>query len=219
MAGGGTRMAQAEAAGLECDKLSKSAIEAQLFRDGRETAADVGPLAGKPLVSTHIDSWEAGLGKLDGRLPRRVSPPPRLRSAALSAHAQWPGRQQPGSIRTIPLGLPRDGLRDAPGKLRRALARSLLAAKGLRLSIEAYDGTCDDLRYAGRADEPMCEFWHRGCYTGLPLCDIVEEMASAAHVYGQRILGAEAFTNWRRRFPRSSRNPQAAWATGHSAPG
>jgi len=40
-------------------------------------------------------------------------------------------------------------------------------------------------------------FWQRGCYTGLPLCDIVEEMASAAHVYGKRILGAEAFTCWR----------------------
>ena len=75
--------------------------------------------------------------------------------------------------------------------------RELAHKNGLRLSIEAYDGTCDDLRYAGRADEVMCEFWQRGCYTGLPLCDIVEEMASAAHVYGQRIVGAEAFSSWR----------------------
>ena len=69
--------------------------------------------------------------------------------------------------------------------------------KGLRLTIEGYDATCDDLRFAGRADEPMCEFWQRGCYSGLPLCDLVEEMSSAAHVYGRRIHGAEAFTNWR----------------------
>ena len=75
--------------------------------------------------------------------------------------------------------------------------RELAHRHGLRLSIQAYDGICDDLRYAGRADETMCEFWQRGCYTGLPLCDIVEEMASAAHVYGHRILSAEAFTAWR----------------------
>ena len=89
--------------------------------------------------------------------------------------------------------------------------------KGLRLSIEGYDGTCDDLRYAGRADEPMCEFWQRGCYTGLPLCDIVEEMASAAHVYGKRIVGAEASPAGA---AISSTIPQRSsrWATGRSAP-
>ena len=28
----------------------------------------------------------------------------------------------------------------------------------------------------------MCEFWQRGCYTGLPLCDLVEEMSPAPRV-------------------------------------
>ena len=62
VAGGGTRMAQAEAAGLECDKLSKSAIEAQFSAMVEKLAADVGPLTGKTLVSTHVDSWESGSG-------------------------------------------------------------------------------------------------------------------------------------------------------------
>jgi hypothetical protein len=63
--------------------------------------------------------------------------------------------------------------------------------KGLRLSIEAYDGTpCDDLTYAGEADEPMAEFWSWGYNTAYSCV----EMSSAAHVYGRRILGAEAFT-------------------------
>ena len=43
--------------------------------------------------------------------------------------------------------------------------------------------------YAGRADEPMCEFWIGG--NGFPT---PKEMASAAHVYGHPVLGAEAFT-------------------------
>jgi len=60
---------------------------------------------------------------------------------------------------------------------------------GIRLSIEAYGGPCEDLPYAGRADEPMCEFWMGG-----GAFNTVKGMASAAHTYGKRILGAESFT-------------------------
>ena len=187
VAGGGTRMAQPEASGLECDKLSKSAIEAQFAAMVEKLAADVGPLAGKALVSTHVDSWESGSGNwtagfreefrrrrgydllcylpaLDGLVVDGLD---------VSERFLWDYRETCCEML----------LENYAGHL-----RELAGKKGLRLSIEAYDGTCDDLRYAGRADEPMCEFWHRGCYTGLPLCDIVEEMASAAHVYGRRIL-------------------------------
>ncbi len=196
VAGGGTRMAQAEAAGLECDKLSKSAIEAHFSAMVEKLAADVGPLAGKTLVSTHADSWESGSGNWTAgfrdeyRRRRGYDLLPYLPtlnglivdSLDVSERFLWDYRE------TICEML----LENYAGHL-----RELAHKKGLRLSIEAYDGTCDDLRYAGRADEPMCEFWQRGCYTGLPLCDIVEEMASAAHVYGNRILGAEALTCWR----------------------
>ncbi len=69
--------------------------------------------------------------------------------------------------------------------------RELAHRHGLRLSIEAYDGCpCDDMTYAGQADEPMCEFWSWGPNTAYSCT----EMASAAHGYGKRILGAEAFT-------------------------
>ncbi len=69
--------------------------------------------------------------------------------------------------------------------------RELAHQHGLRLTIEAYDGApCDEMTYAGQADEPMAEFWSWGFNTAYSCT----EMASAAHVYGKRILGAEAFT-------------------------
>ncbi len=69
--------------------------------------------------------------------------------------------------------------------------RELAHRRGIRLSIEAYGGCpCNDMTYAGRADEPMAEFWSSG-YDCRGYC---VEMASAAHIYGKPILAAEAFT-------------------------
>ena len=95
--------------------------------------------------------------------------------------------------------------------------RTLANRHGLRLSIEAYDGVpCDEMTYAGQADEPMSEFWSWAKFGAAYSCT---EMASAAHVYGKQILGAEAFTatdneKWLGH-PATSRT----WAIGPSAKG
>jgi hypothetical protein len=196
LAGGTTRSSQPEATGLECDKLSKAAVEAHFSAMVGKLLGEVGPLAGKTIVSTHIDSWEAGSGNwTDGfreefRRRRGYDLLPYLPALnglvvdglEVSERFLWDYRETVCELL----------LENYAGQM-----RELAHKKGLRLSIEGYDGTCDDLRFAGRGDEPMCEFWQRGCYTGLPLCDIVDEMASAAHVYGRPIMGAEAFTCWR----------------------
>ena len=67
--------------------------------------------------------------------------------------------------------------------------RELAHDNGLRFTIEAYGGPCDDLPYGGQADEPMGEFWDGG--GAMETC---KGMASAGHVYGKPIVGAEAFT-------------------------
>jgi hypothetical protein len=196
LAGGTTRSSQAEATGLECDKLSKTAVEAHFSGMVEKLLADVGSLGGKTVVSTHIDSWESGSGNWtvgfrdEFRRRRGYDLLPYFPTLAglvvdsleVSERFLWDYRETVCELL----------LENYAGHM-----RTLAHKKGLRLSIEAYDATCDDLRYAGRADEPMCEFWQRGCYTGLPLCDLVEEMTSAAHVYGRRIVGAEALTSWR----------------------
>jgi len=192
---GGTRNSQPEAAGLECDKLSKLAVETQFNGMVGKLCEQVPSLVGKSLVSTHVDSWEAGSGNWTAgfrdEFKKRcgydmLAYLPTLNgivvdSRAISERFLWDFREVASQLL----------LENYAGHL-----RDLANAKGLRLSIEGYDGTVDDLRYAGRADEPMTEFW-RSCYSGLPLSDLSEEMASAAHVYGHNILGAEAFTAWR----------------------
>ncbi len=215
IAGGVTRSAQAESNGWECDKLSKAAIETQFSAMVEKLLADVGPLAGKTIVSTHIDSWEAGSGNwTDG------------------FREEFHRRRGYDLLPYLPTlnGLVVDSLEKSERFLwdfRETVCEMLLEnyaghfkelahRKGLRLSIEGYDGTCDNLRLIGQADEPMCEFWQRGCYTGMPLCDIVDEVSSAAHVYGRRIVAAEAFTNWHGDFldHPATLKPLGDWAFG-----
>ncbi len=180
--------APASGRGLECDKLSKAGIEAQFAGMMGKLIADVGPGAGKVLVRTHIDSWENGaqnwteamrdefqkrrgydlvpyLPALSGRV---------VGSLAISERFLWDFRL---TISDLLLDNYASHLRE------------LSSEHGVGLSIEAYGGPCDDLRYAGRADEPMGEFWVGG--SALSVC---KGMASSAHTYGKQILGAEAFT-------------------------
>ena len=46
--------------GLECDKMSKEAVEIHFNKFIGEMMAMAGPLTGKTLISTHVDSWEVG---------------------------------------------------------------------------------------------------------------------------------------------------------------
>ncbi|MBM3861268.1 MAG: hypothetical protein FJ395_16700 [Verrucomicrobia bacterium] len=186
-----------EGRGLECDKLSKAAAEVHFNNLMGKLIADNKPLVGekRTLVSTHIDSWEVGsqnwtpkfreeFRRLRGYDPVTFLPVMTGRvvdSIEVSERFLWDVRQTVSDLLC----------ENYAGHF-----RTLAHRNGIRLSIEAYDTPpCDDLTYAGRADEPMSEFWswtrdipeagHR--YSSV-------EMASAAHVYGRPILGAEAFT-------------------------
>lgn len=191
---GELRSAQAEANGLETDKLSQTALDAQFAAMVGKLSDDIGPLTGKALVAVHIDSWEAGSGNWtqgfaeEFRRRRGYDLTPYLPtlngivvdSREVSERFLWDLRETVSEL-----------LLDNYAEHMHTLAHQ----RGLWLSIEGYDGTVDDLRYAGRADQPMSEFWQRPLYSGLPMSDLSEEMASAAHVYGKPIVGAEAFTS------------------------
>ncbi|GIV19245.1 MAG: hypothetical protein KatS3mg023_0996 [Armatimonadota bacterium] len=177
--------------GLECDKLSQEGIETHFAGFMAKLISDVGHLAGKTLVATHIDSWEVGSQnwtprfREEFRRRRGYDPLPYLpvltgrvvESAEVSERFLWDWRQTISELL----------IENYAGHL-----RTLAHRHGLRLSIEAY-GDCvfDDMAYAGRADEPMAEFWTT---PRLAASNTLPAMASAAHVYGKRVVGAEAFT-------------------------
>ena len=68
------------------------------------------------------------------------------------------GSSRSWMFRNGSLGPAADGLRAGGGELCRA-TREAGPRHGLRLSIEPYVAPCNNLEYAGRADEPMCEFF------------------------------------------------------------
>ncbi|MBI4559252.1 MAG: hypothetical protein HY706_16830 [Candidatus Hydrogenedentes bacterium] len=174
--------------GLECDKLSKEGIEANFAGMMGKLIDDVGPRAGKTLAATHVDSWENGAQNWTARMREEFKARrgydllPFLPtfsgrvvdSLEISERFLWDLRQTVSDL----------VVENYAGHL-----QTLARQHGLRLSIEAYGGPCDDLPYAARADEPMSEFWVGG--NALSVC---KEMASAVHTYGKTILGAEAFT-------------------------
>lgn len=184
--------APASGRGLECDKLSKEAAEAafaglmsKIIQDSKRVVGEA-----KTLVSTHIDSWEVGSQNWTPKFReefqrlRGYDPFPYLPvlaghvidSLEVSERFLWDVRMTVSDLL----------VENYAGHFQELARRN-----GIRLSIEAYGEPADDLTYAGRADEPMAEFWSWEKFGAASSCT---EMSSAAHVYGKRILGAEAFT-------------------------
>ncbi len=182
----------ASGTGLECDKLSKEAVEAHFNGLMKKLIDDCGPLVGKDgagLTMTHIDSWEVGSQnwtpsfREDFLQRRGYDPLPMLpiltgraiTNAEVSERFLWDMRLTIGDLVAD----------NYAGHLRELSHRN-----GIKLSIEAY-GNCvfDNLVYAGRADMPMSEFWMGGSAMQLG-----KTMSSAAHTYGHSIVPAESFT-------------------------
>lgn len=185
--------APASGRGLECDKLSPAGIEAN-FAGMMAKLADDNGIAARPsacgLVATHIDSWENGSQNWTARMReefrqrRGYELTPFLpvftgrvvRSPEISERFLWDVRRTVSEL-----------------VIENYAARfhELAGRAGMRFTVEAYGGPCDCIPYGGQSDEPMGEFWTPGGGA----MDTCRGMASAGHVYGKPIIGAEAFTS------------------------
>jgi hypothetical protein len=141
------------------------------------------------LIATHIDSWENGsqnwTAKMREEFQRRrgydlmpflpVFTGRVVGSLEISERFLWDVRQTVSEL----------VIENYAGHF-----RELAHAAGMRFTCEAYGSPCDAIPYGGQSDEPMGEFWTPGG-NAMETC---RGMASAGHVYGRRIIGAEAFT-------------------------
>ena len=185
--------APASGRGLESDKLSKEATELHFNKLMGRLIAENRDLAGKDkvLVSTHIDSWETGSQNWTPRMREEFQQ--RRGYDLLPLLPTFTGRVVDSlEVSERFLWDVRQTVSDMLVENYAGHFRTLANRHGLRLSIEAYDGVpCDEMTYGGQADEPMSEFWSWDKFSAAYSCT---EMASAAHVYGRPILGAESFT-------------------------
>lgn len=180
--------------GLECDKLSREAMNLHFTNMMGKLIASAGSMAGPTLSATHIDSWEVGSQNWTPKfreefqkrrgydpipfLPDVMGGKAHIGDAATASRFRWDFQQTISELlATNYVG---------------ALAK-LAHEHGLRLSIEGYHLPFgDEATYTAQADEPMSEFWATG---GNENEAVARQMASVAHVMGDKIVGAEAFTS------------------------
>jgi hypothetical protein len=185
--------ARPEGVGLECDKLSKEAMDTHFAAFLEQLISDVGNLAGRSFAATHIDSWENGFQNWTPRFreefqARRGYDPLPFLTAFTGRIVGSPEQSERflWDVRRTIADLLADNYAGRLGQLAHQ--------HGLQLSIEAYgNGPFDDLLYAGRADVPMAEFWlEPRDYAAFQ----TRAMPSAAHTCGKSVVAAEAFTSY-----------------------
>jgi hypothetical protein len=177
-----------EGTGLECDKLSKSALDEHWAGFMQKILDDVGPLAGKALQSSFIDSYEVG-----------------NQDWTENFRAEFEKRRGYDPLKFLPTFTGR--IVDSPQiterflwDMRRTVAdlfaenyfgyfTELCRKHGLASQIEPYTGPFESLQCGAPEDVVMGEFW-----TGSQGDASVKLAASVAHIYGKSIVGAESFT-------------------------
>lgn len=178
-----------EGLGLECDKLSREALLEHWNGMMAKILADVGPLAGKAINSSLIDSYEVFSQNWTPRFREEFR---RRRGYDLLPYLPVITGRVVGSIEESERFLWdfRRTVADLFAENYYGYFGELCRRHGLKFYTEPYgNGFFDDLQCGGLADMPMGEFW-----VGGGAIETTKLAASAAHTNGRRIIGAESFT-------------------------
>lgn len=177
--------------GLECDKLSRQALEVHFNGMVGKVISDIGALAGKTFTGVLIDSYEVGeqnwtpLFREEFRRLRGYDLLPFLpamtgrvvESLEVSERFLWDVRRTIG---------------DLFAENYFGYFAELCHRHGMILAVEPYgNGGFNCLTVGGKADFPMSEFWVGGWGSDNQCSKLA---SSSGHTYGHRIIGAEAFT-------------------------
>lgn len=175
--------------GLECDKLSRAAVDAYWAGGIEPILQKLGSLVGPALTNCLIDSYEVGCGNwtpgFDKEFTRRraydcIAFLPTLagyyvESGEVSERFLWDFRKTIGELMT-------DNYY--------GYFRELCHQRGMKFSVEPYGGPYDCMAAGSTGDIPMSEFW----VGGKGFREMSKLAASVAHLNGTPEVGAEAFT-------------------------
>ncbi len=188
--------ARAGGLGLECDKLSKEAIQAHFDAFLAPLLGSLDSVTRRAWTGIHVDSWEIGYQNWTPLLREEFE---RRRGYDLLPYLPATSGRIVGSRELSERFLwdLRRTIADLVADNYAGYLAELAHRHGLQLSIEGYgsagSGPFNELTYAGRADIPMAEFWledHDLRQLGL------KSTPSAAHTGGKPVVAAEAFTSY-----------------------
>ncbi|MDR1223999.1 MAG: hypothetical protein LBL07_14145 [Tannerella sp.] len=177
--------------GLECDKMSRAAVD-HFWQGGIRPVLDrLGLLAGKSLVNCIIDSYEVGCCNwtpgFDAAFKQRngydcIPFLPALAgyyvgSGEITERFLWDFRRTTGDLI----------VENYYGRF-----RELCHRHGMKFSVEPYGGPYEDIQAGSTGDIVMSEFWLEGDV----YLNTQKMVASAAHLNGSPVVGAESFTGF-----------------------
>jgi alpha-L-rhamnosidase len=179
-----------EGTGLECDKLSKAALDEHWDGFMQKILDDIGPLSGKTLKSSFIDSYE--VGNQDWTANFRQEFQARRGYDPLKYLATYNGCivENPEVTKRFLWDMRRT-VSDLFADNYYGHFAELCRQHGLASDVEPYTGPYESLQCGEPEDTVMGEFWTAS--QGDPS---VKLAASVAHIYGKTIVGAESFTAW-----------------------
>ncbi len=197
LTGSRNRPAVPAGTGYEVDKLSGDHTLAYIKEYTRPVADALGPLYGKALQYVLFDSWEAGMQNwtdnmlIEFKNRRGYDPTPYLPclsgfvvgNSDISDRFMWDFR------RTLADMFAENHYKVITEYLNNQGIGTYGEASGVSLEILE-----DALLCKKYVDIPMGEFWYRALHPELMYYQDIRGAASAAHVYGKKIVAAESFT-------------------------
>ena len=187
-----TLPATPEGEGPECDKLDKRGVRKHFDHVMKRMVELAGPEAGKTFHTFFADSWEAGGQNWTEKMPEEFL---RRRGYNMIPFLPVMTGRVVGDLQTSERFL--YDLRQTVSELVAenfwAELQRLCHEQGMRMAVQPYITTGNDLDAANFTDEPMGEFWSQP-FQPNDYRRTVKMAASAADLNSRPIVGAEAFT-------------------------
>ena len=209
--GARNKPATAKGVGLECDKLDKRAVDVHFDAYIGRALKRLGPV--RALNGVLLDSYEV-FGQnwtegFDAEFKSRAGYGIREWLPVLAGYPVDGAASTERFLKDFRRVISELFVENYAGRMRQRCNE-----QGLKFYCEPYgNGPFNDLAYARECDVPMCEFWrprdedcdlaalardplrsYMACRWGNKALGNAKTVAASAHVWGRRIVGAEAFT-------------------------